>query len=128
MRLLCIPVQPEPGLAEALTAEGFELDVRAAAESPASATATLAASLRATETNLAGAAAVLLTGTGDEALGAALAAVKLGIPTCWLRPADASVEEDLIGRVADLTLAATDDAAAASLAIRELAAPKLSSP
>ena len=128
MRLLCIPAQPEPGLAEALTAEGFELDVRAAAESPASATATLAASLRTTETALDGAAAVLLTGTGDEALGAALTAVKLGIPTCWLRPADASVEEDLIGRVADLTLAATDDAAAASLAIRELAAPKLSSP
>jgi hypothetical protein len=114
-----------------LTAEGFELDVRAPAvgDGPA-ATAELAAALRAAEAALEEAppACALVIGSGDAALGAALTAVKLEIPAVWIAPADASGDAGLTGRVADLTLDATEDAATAARAIRDLAMPKLPSP
>lgn len=93
------------------------------------ATAELAAALRAGEQALTGedVACAVVAGVGDDALGAALAAVKLGVPTLWLAPADAPPGALVIGRVADLTVVATDDAAEAAESIRSLAGPRLAS-
>ena len=92
-------------------------------------TAELAAALRAGERALTGegVACALVAGAGDDALGAALAAVKLGVPTAWLAPADAPPDAQVIGRVADITVAATEDAEEAVRRIRSLAGPRLRS-
>ena len=68
---------------------------------------------------------MLVAGDGDAALAAALTAVKLGIPTAWLRPAKR--REPLVARVADETLDATADAGALA-AVRDLAARTISAP
>ena len=120
-------VAPESGRSLAADLEGAGLDV-APIEVPDPgdlAGGGLAAALRAAEAALESdrPAALVVAGAGDEALGAALTAVKLGIPTAWLRPDEPTA--GLTGRVADLTLDATDGAPAIAAAIRELAAPTI---
>jgi hypothetical protein len=116
-------------LAEALGAEGFAVDRRAMAVSDGpEATATLVATLRAAEAELADQPpdAVLVAGGGDAALAATLVAVKLEIPTAWL-PA-AGPDDPLPGLVADLTLDASGDASASAQAVGAMAGPTLPSP
>ena len=127
MRLTCFG-RPESALADALAAEGCELDVTELESADgASASAALAAALRAAEAALQPAPdAVLVSGGDDTALAAALTAVKLGIPTAWI--GDAGGEIPLVARVAELTLDATGDAAGTARAIRELAESKIPSP
>lgn len=114
-------------LAESLSRAGIRVEQGPPAPADGhGATAALVATLRATEEVLTGdqADAVLVGGDADEALAVALTAVKLEIPTAWLRPADAP-RDGLVGRVADLCLDATADAAAVAVAMRELAAPTI---
>lgn len=131
MRLILFGTEIPPALADELTRGGLELE---SAPEPRpegdGAVAELAAGLRGAEAALAGdqVACALVAGSGDAALAAALAAVKLEIPTAWLAPADPSEVARLIGRVADLTLDASQDAATSAPSIRELAAPRLHSP
>ena len=127
MRLSCFG-QPESALAEALAAEGCELDVTELESGDgASAPAALAGALRTAEAALQQAPdAALVTGADDAALAAALTAVKLGIPTAWI--GDSGGEVPLVARVAELTLDATGDAAEAARAIRELGESKIPSP
>ena len=130
MRVLTFGSVPSRLLSE-LSAAGVEPEAAPTATREGdAATAELAAALRAGEQALTGedVACALVEGTGDDALGAALAAVKLGVPTIWLPPADAPPQALLIGRVADLAVVATDDAAEVADSIRSLAAPKLASP
>jgi hypothetical protein len=117
----------DPTLAETLGRAGIEVgQVEPPAAGEGGATGALAGALRAAEEVLAGDPpdALLVGGDGDPALGGALTAVKLGIPTAWLRPADAP-RDGLVGRVADLSLDATTDAEAVAAAVRELAAPTI---
>ena len=121
-------VGTHPSLVEALGRAGMEVgQVQFPPAGDAGATAGLAGALRAADEALAGDPpdALLVGGDGDPALGAALTAVKLGIPTAWLRPADAP-RDALVGRVADLSLDATTDAEVLATAVRELAAPTIS--
>jgi hypothetical protein len=127
MRLTCFG-RPESALAEALAAEGCELDVtELEGGDGAGATTALARALRAADAALQPAPdAVLVTGADDAALAAALTAVKLGIPTAWIGDADGEVP--LVARVAELPLDATADAAQTAQGIRELADSKIPSP
>lgn len=130
VRVLTFGPLPSPLLAE-LSEAGDEVEAAPTATAGGDgATAELAAALRAAEQALTGEeiACAVVTGAGDDALGAALAAVKLGVPTVWLPAADAPPQALLIGRVADLTVVATDDAAEMADSIRSLAASKLGSP
>jgi hypothetical protein len=130
VRVLAFGPMPSDLPPEVLAAAGLEVE---AAPQPQpdeiGATAELAAALRAGEHALGGGdvACAIVGGAGDDALGAALAAVKLGVPTAWLAPEEPSPEARVIGRVADLAIAATDDAEDAARRIRSLAAPRLRS-
>jgi len=129
MRLIWFGENDGFELRPALEAAGFAVDAQPAPASTTedvAVTARLAAALRAAEEACAGErpAAALVAGSGDPALAAALVAVKLDIPTAWLPTARAK-EDELIGRVADLTLDASGDAEASALAVRELALPRL---
>lgn len=130
MRLVLFGHDTVPGLAEALAGEGFDVaraPEPAAGDGPVDA---LVANLRAAEDALgeppADAAAVC--GGGDPALAAALAAVKLGVPTAWIRPPDAEIEVHLTGLVADAAVDATDGAAACASAVTAIAASTLRAP
>ena|SRR5215211_477405 len=127
MRLICFG-RPESALAEALAAEGCELDVKEPASGDrATGSAALAAALREAEAALQEPPdAVLVTGADDVALAAALTAVKLGIPTAWA--GDGGAEIPLVARVAELRLDATADAAQRAGAIRGLAESKIHAP
>jgi hypothetical protein len=125
--LTCFGTLDAP-LADALEREGFD-DVDALSLSAdGDSVEGLAAALREAELALAdsGPAAVLVTGTGDAALAAALTAVKLDIPTAWL--GGATGELPLVARVAPTTLDATADAAENARAIRALAESRSPSP
>ena len=131
MRMIVLGPEVPPPLAAALADEGVETEQAPQPEPQGeSAVAELTAALRATERALdgSGAACALITGAGDAALGAALTAVKLGIPSAWLAPADAVESGELTGRVADLTVDATADPGAGARAIRELGVPTMRSP
>jgi hypothetical protein len=126
MRLICFGT-PERALADALAAEGCELDVREPEGDRAEGSAALADALREAEAALRDEPdAALVTGADDAALAGALTAVKLGIPTAWA--GDAGEETPLASRVAELTLDATGDARESARAIRELAESKIPSP
>jgi hypothetical protein len=127
MRLICFG-RPPSALADALAAEGWNLDVTASASGEgASGSAAMAAALRSAESALQETPdAALVTGADDAALAAALTAVKLGIPTVWA--GDAGEEIPLAARVAELTLDATGDAGEGARAIRELAESKIHAP
>jgi hypothetical protein len=119
--------QPDPALAEALVAAGFELEARVLpAPTEEHATAALASALREAEAALQDTpAAVLVVGTDDAALGAALTAVKAGVPTAWA--GDRGRESPLVAHVAELTIDATADAAEGARAVTELVARKMPS-
>jgi hypothetical protein len=117
----------DAALAESLARSGVEVEQGPPAPTgDPGATAALAGGLRAAEEALAGSPpdAVLVGGDDDEALATALTAVKLEIPTAWLRPA-ASSADALVGRVADVSLDATADAEAVAAALAELASPRI---
>lgn len=127
MRLVALGPEPPPDLAEALTAAGFALErpgVPAAAE--AGRGAGLAAVLRASEVALEAdpPAVALVTAPGDAGLMAAVAAVKLCIPTAVVGAAEDG-EPPLAGRVAHLWVDRQDDAQAAARRIGAIAAPTL---
>jgi UDP-N-acetylglucosamine 2-epimerase len=117
-----------PSLVEALGAEGFAVEhheLRAGARDGA--TAALVEALREAEALLASDPpdAVAVSGDSDVALGAALVAVKLEIPTAWLGAGEAAPELSLVARVAHAALHATGDAATLAAAIAGMAAPTL---
>jgi hypothetical protein len=118
----------DAALAEALGREGFDDVDRLTLSPDGDSVAALAAALREAGLRLAERSpdAVLVTGAGDAALAAALTAVKLDIPTAWL--GEAAGELPLVARVAPITLDATASAAENSLAIRDLAESKITSP
>lgn len=133
MRLIRFGNGEDGELAAALAAAGFAVDAQpppAGTASERTATAALTEGLRAAEAACAGErpTAVVVADAGDAALAAALVAVKLEIPTAWLRPADAGAEDELVGRVADLTLDASHDADETARAVRDLAMPRLPGP
>jgi hypothetical protein len=112
--------------AEALTAEGFELDRQNLAADGPSAPSALAGALREAEATLGDApAGALIAGTDDAALAAAITAVKLGIATAWVGRGDGDVP--LVAHAAELTIDATADAAESARAVTELVARKMPS-
>ena len=127
MRVMLFAAQADAALMAALQAEGLELDHRTPppADAPG-ASGVLISALRDAEQALAATrpAAVLVTGDGDAALAVALTAVKLSIPTAWLRPGGAT-GHPLVDRVADEALDATADAAQLAASVRALAAPTI---
>jgi hypothetical protein len=130
MRLVLFGHDTVPGLAEALAAEGFEL---ARASEPVAGdglVGALVTHLRAAEDALGESPpdAAVVCGGGDPALAAALVAVKLGVPTAWVRPPDAEIEVHLTGLVADACVDATDGAAACAEAVTAIAASTLRAP
>jgi hypothetical protein len=131
MRLVLLGEQIEPALAEALVAHGFEID-RAPPPRPQgdAAVAELAAAIRGAEAALQPdpPACALVAGSGDVALAAALAAVKLGIPCAWIEPPEAGDAGRLVGRVVDLSVDATGDAAELARAVAGIATPTLTGP
>ncbi len=131
MRLILFGTEIPPALRSGLAEEGFELEAPPArgAAPAAGAVGALAAALRDAESALGGdpPSAALVAGGGDAALGAALAAVKLGVPTAWISPPDAEIEVHLTGRVADLTVDATQNAHDAAREIAEMVASTLRS-
>ncbi|MEO8091159.1 MAG: hypothetical protein ABI726_00445 [bacterium] len=131
MRLILFGTEIPTLLRSALAEEGFRLEVAPAGGAPPAvgAVGALAAALREAESALRGAppSAVLVTGGGDRALGVALAAVKLGVPTAWISPPDAEVEVHLTRRVADLTVDATQSPHDSAREIAEMAASTLRS-
>lgn len=127
MRLISFG-QPDAALADALAAEGFEIEVRSlSAPDGAQATDALAGALREVEGILDAAPprAMLVSGTHDAALAAAITGVKLGIPTAYL--GDPGGNAPLAARVAELVLDATADSAASARAVRELAESRIPS-
>lgn len=131
MRLIFFGTEIPAAMHSALAEEGFRLEVAPARGAPpaAGAVGALAAALREAESALGGdpPSAALVAGGGDHALGAALAAVKLGVPTAWISPPDAEVEVMLTRRVADLTVDATQSARDSAREIAEMAASTLRS-
>jgi hypothetical protein len=128
MRVLLFDAEGDPDLLAGLRAEGLEVERPEVPPSPGpGATTALVAGLRGAEGALAGdpPAAVVVAGTGDEVLAAALTAVKLAIPTVWLASGEVGA---LIGRVADRSVDASAGAPAAAGAVRELAAPTIATP
>ena len=129
MRLILF-AGPEESAVAALEAAGVEAEKRdlPAAAGPEAA-AELVAGLRGAEEELAGEPpdAVLVAGTGDAALGVALTAVKLQIPTAWLRSGDVG-GAPLVARVVDESLDATAGAGDLDSQVRDLAARKLPAP
>ena len=130
MRLVLFGDQPVPGLPDALAAAGFEVEPAPSPAVPRAPVEALATALRAAEGALDArpVAAAVVCGGGDEALAAALAAVKLGIPTAWIRPPDAEIDVHLTERVADTALDATDGAQAIAAAVTAIAASTLRTP
>ena len=127
MRVVLFADGSADGLADGLAAEGISLEaVTLPAKPGAPSIAALVSSLRGAEEALTGDApeAVLVAGEGDEALAAALTAVKLQIPTGWLGPA----EDSLLGRLADASVDATAPAADLASAVRGLAARTIPAP
>ena len=118
----------DDGLAGALEAEGFEVERCALPSEAGGPTPLLAATLRSVEAALGdeAPAVVVISAPGDAALAAALATVKLGIPTVWLRPPGAPDADGLVGRVADLELDATQAAASLARSIRDMTPPRIS--
>jgi hypothetical protein len=111
----------DEGFAKALLSEGFELERRTLAADGPSAPSALASALREAEATLGDApAGVLVTGTDDDALAAAITAVKLGIPTAWVGRVDG--DAPLAAHAAELALDATADVAASARAVAELVA------
>jgi UDP-N-acetylglucosamine 2-epimerase len=129
MRLILF-AGPEESAAAALEAAGVEAEERAlpSAAGPEAA-AELIAGLRGAEEALAGDPpdVVLVAGAGDAALGVALTAVKLQLPTGWLCEGDAE-DGALVASVVDESLDATADAGDLSSQVRDLAARKLLAP
>jgi len=127
MRVMLFAAAADAALMAALEAEGLRIDHREppSADAPG-ASGVLVSSLRDAEQALAAAepAAVLVGGDGDAALAAALTAVKLSIPTAWLRPGS-TTGHPLVERVADRALDATADAAQLAASVRALAAPTI---
>jgi hypothetical protein len=124
MRLIAFGL-PDRTLAEALRAEGFELDVRTLAPGTgASPTDALVGALRDAEAALEDPPeAALVAGEDDPALAAAVTAVKLGIPTAWVGAEGAEIP--LVARVTELRLDATADAGDSARAVRELAESRM---
>ncbi len=116
--------------AAALTAEGLSPDVRPlpAPTSP-EASGALVAGLRGASDALTSEEpdAVLVAGSGDAALAVALTAVKLQIPTGWVRYAS-SPADTLIARVADQTIDATAPAGDLALQVKALGARRIPAP
>lgn len=130
MRVVLFTDAAGQGTSGALQAEGISLDRWDLPPAIGSQTSgALVAGFRDAETTLSGEPpeAVLVAGTGDGALAAALTAVKLQIPTGWLRQAD-SPEDALIARVADASLDATAPAADLAAQVRDLAARRIPAP
>ena len=127
MRLIVFGTEIRPALASALAEEGFQLEAAPTSAPGSGAVGALAAGLRQAESALGGdpPAAAVVAGGGDPALAAALTAVKLGVPIAWIPPPDADVQVHLTGRVADLTVEATEDARDGARAIAGLAASTL---
>ncbi len=131
MRLILFGTEIPAALRSALAEEGFELESPPAGGTPPGPgpVGALAAALREAEAALQGdpPSAAVVTGGDDAALGAALAAVKLGVPTAWISPPDAEIQVHLTRRVADLTRDATRDARESAREIAEIAASTLRS-
>ncbi len=130
MRVVLFADGEAGGLGERLSADGVALEpVSLPAPEGDASSAALVGALRGAEDALEGEepAAVLVAGDGDAALAATLTAVKLQIPTGWLRPAGAG-EDGLVARLADTSLDATAPAADLGSAIRDLAARTISAP
>ena len=128
MRLVILGESPDPQLTHALAAAGATIEARALPRPPASgSTAALVAALRGAETALGADPpdAVVVASGGDEALGAVLVGVKLGIPTAWLRAPGGEAGDEMAARVADVTLDAGEPAERLAEAIGALDAPTL---
>lgn len=128
MLLMAFGEQPPPALGGALAAAGFAVERPALPSAGGDGSpARLAAVLREVEARLEAERpyAVLVTGAGEEALMAAVTAVKAGIPTVAVAAADGPA---IASHVADLELSATQNAEAAAQAIRDLVTPTLPLP
>ena len=130
MRLVLFGHETVPGLADALAAEGFEVARASQAVAGDGPVDALVAHLRGAEDSLGESPpdAAAVCGGGDPALAATLAAVKLGVPTAWIRPPDAEIEVGLTGLVADACVDATEGAGACAAAVTAIAASTLRAP
>ena len=124
MKVVLLARESPAEILEGLVRAGIEVDeVRLpTAESDI---ATLAACLEAAATALAAPvpAAAVVAGEGDAPLAAALAAVKLGVPTAWIGGTG-----PLPGLLADEALDASADSASLVRAVEALVNPKLGNP